>query len=344
MGKNARFSGTRHGKQFWVEEKQNFGAKYLARMGWKPGEGLGDNGSGLKKCIGIVRKNDSVGIGGKHTNVKKHQAIVSMFNDILKKAGKPKQKKAKNEPSLNVDQYIAKSELYRRFVRAKIQDFDYLKENKTITISAPEPSTKKSKKKKKSKIKIDSEFRKQMAKKFKKAGKFGMGSADTVSVNELEEYANTMNELAQMRKKKQGLGFGKPVDEPSKTFKSPEKKQRKKKKKKRRREADEDVKKPKKKRKLEGVEPAEQSDEKLKMKRKIEGENESDKKSKKTRKAEGKLLKKKKRKQKTKKKLLKLDTAKAKKSNVKLANVTNTSDTSAGKKKKKKRKKKKKVI
>ena len=77
MGKNARFSGTRHGKQFWVEEKQNFGAKvrgfyicvykralciqYLARMGWKPGEGLGDSGSGLKKCIGIVRKNDSVG-------------------------------------------------------------------------------------------------------------------------------------------------------------------------------------------------------------------------------------------------------------------------------------------
>jgi len=259
MGKRERCSGTRHSKQFWVEEGESFGAKYMQRFGWKPGDAIGaDGNTGLKKCIGIVKKNDQMGIGGKHTNVVKHQAIVSMFNDILKKAGKPRKKKSKKDPLLNVDQYIAKSALYRRFVRAKNQEFDYLKDREKVVITeAPKPTKKKSKKKKKTKIKIDSEFRKQMAEKFNAAGKFGMGSSDTITFDEQEAFATSMNERAQTRKKKGGLGFGKPAANIIKKqadtidITSTKKDKKKKKKKKRKRGAEETEKRAKKKRKTE---------------------------------------------------------------------------------------------
>lgn len=122
-------NGTRHGKKFWNDEKENFGFKALQKMGWTPGTGVGKERQGLTKCIGMVVKNDLAGIGGKNTNVTKHRAIVSMYNDILKKANKKKSEK--KTTVLSVEGYMAKNALYRRFRIATINEFQ-LKETEVV--------------------------------------------------------------------------------------------------------------------------------------------------------------------------------------------------------------------
>merc|ERR1711879_1003844 len=130
MGRTAkRMNGTRHGKKFWSDEKENFGFKALAKMGWTPGTGVGKERQGRTKCITMVVKNDFAGIGGKNTNVTKHRAIVSMYNDILKKANKPKSEK--KTPTLSVEGYMMKNALYRRFRVATINEFQ-LKETEVV--------------------------------------------------------------------------------------------------------------------------------------------------------------------------------------------------------------------
>merc|ERR1711879_182900 len=139
MGRTAkRMNGTRHGKKFWSDEKENFGFKALAKMGWTPGTGVGKERQGRTKCITMVVKNDFAGIGGKNTNVTKHRAIVSMYNDILKKANKPKTEK--KEPTLSVDGYMAKNALYRRFRLATCNEFQ-LKETEVVLPSKKRKKT-----------------------------------------------------------------------------------------------------------------------------------------------------------------------------------------------------------
>merc|ERR1711879_756548 len=89
----------------------------------------GKERQGLTKCIGMKVKNDFAGIGGKNTNVTKHRAIVSMYNDILKKANKPKSEK--KTPTLSVEGYMMKNALYRRFRVATINEFQ-LKETEVV--------------------------------------------------------------------------------------------------------------------------------------------------------------------------------------------------------------------
>jgi len=200
-------NGTRHGKQFWTDEKENFGFKALQKMGWTPGTGVGKNGKGLTKCISMVVKNDNAGIGGKNTNVRKHRAIVSMYNDILKKANKKKSEKTTTV--LSVEGYMAKNALYRRFRIATINEFQL----KETTVVLPDGKRKKKKKK-----------------------------AKGFSLEDQERIALAQRDLKNSGRK--GLGFGKvlkPVCIPKaqKVSETPSKKSKKKKKKKKRKRAEE---------------------------------------------------------------------------------------------------------
>merc|ERR1711879_432810 len=118
-----KMSGSRHGKKFWEEEKKNFGYNVLSKFGWKPGQGVGADLQGRNHCVGFKKKNDNIGVGAKNTNVQKHRAIVSMYNDILKKAGKKKTDKKKSGRDLNIDEYVVKNALYRRFHLASSSEF-----------------------------------------------------------------------------------------------------------------------------------------------------------------------------------------------------------------------------
>jgi len=200
-------NGTRHGKQFWTDEKENFGFKALQKMGWTPGTGVGKKGQGMTKCISMVVKNDNAGVGGKNTNVSKHRAIVSMYNDILKKAGKKKSEKSTTV--LSVEGYMAKNALYRRFRIATINEFQL----KETTVVLPDGKRKKKKKK-----------------------------AKGFSLEDQERIAMAQRDLKNSGRK--GLGFGKvlkPVCIPKaqKVSETPSKKSKKKKKKKKRKRAEE---------------------------------------------------------------------------------------------------------
>merc|ERR1711994_220287 len=107
--------------------------------------------------------------------------IVSMYNDILKKASQPKS--AKPTISLSIDGYVAKNALYRRFHPAK--DNDFLKNIKETSITVTHNPEKSSKKKKK-----------------KRKGKKGF------TLSEQEQFALAQTELKNSGRK--GLGFGKP--------------------------------------------------------------------------------------------------------------------------------------
>merc|ERR1711994_1247920 len=104
--------------------------------------------------------------------------IVSMYNDILKKATKPKS--SKPTISLSIDGYVAKNALYRRFRPAEHNDFMKNIKETTVT-SKPEKSKKKKKKKKGSK---------------------------GFTLTEQEQFALAQTELKNSGRK--GLGFGKP--------------------------------------------------------------------------------------------------------------------------------------
>jgi len=176
-------SGSRHGNKFWEEEKKSFGFKVLEKLGWKPGEGIGAGKQGRNHCVGFVKKNDNIGIGGKHTNVAKHRAIVSMYNDILKKAGLKKDHKKKSSRDLSIEEYVVKNALYKNFHLAKSNEFRI----NTETIEEATIIYSKSKKKKKKKKKADAN--------------------KGFSLEDQENFALNQKSLAIRGKK--GLGFGK---------------------------------------------------------------------------------------------------------------------------------------
>lgn len=191
-------NGTRHGKKFWNDEQENFGFKALQKMGWTPGTGVGKKGQGMTKCIGMVVKNDNAGIGGKNTNVSKHRAIVSMYNDILKKANKPKGEK--KSPSLSVEGYMAKNALYRRFRIATTNEF---KSEETEVIL---PSKKRKKKKKKEGFTWDDQERIALAQAdLRNSGKKGLGFGKIqtpVSLPKTEKQNESVTKDKKKKKKK----------------------------------------------------------------------------------------------------------------------------------------------
>ena len=88
--------GTRHGDGFWEEERKrdNFGLKYMQKLGWNKGDGLGASRQGQTTMVKAKYKNDTKGIGSKSAaNDDMFKATMCMFNDILsglnaKKKGK----------------------------------------------------------------------------------------------------------------------------------------------------------------------------------------------------------------------------------------------------------------
>jgi len=94
MRSNLRSCGTRHGSQFWTEEKEkkNFGLRYMEKCGWKQGDGLGSQRQGRNECVKTNYKNDNLGLGANVTqNEVMFKATMCMFNDILSRLSKKKQ-------------------------------------------------------------------------------------------------------------------------------------------------------------------------------------------------------------------------------------------------------------
>eukprot|EP01084_Bolivina_argentea_P087809 158571_1 len=130
---NLRSYGTRHGDSFWEEEKSrnNFGLKYMNKLGWSKGDGLGRNRQGNTNHIKTKLKNDNKGIGCRETpNNTMFQATMCMFNDILSGLNKKKDPNASDSSanksntkhvsaSAVIKSYEAKHHLYGKFRAAK---------------------------------------------------------------------------------------------------------------------------------------------------------------------------------------------------------------------------------
>ena len=96
--------GSRHGDEFWEEEKKqnNFGLKYMNKYGWNRGDGLGKNRQGDTQHVKTRLKNDNKGVGCKHAQLQNDtmfQATMCMFNDILSGLNTNKKKKKKSDSS-----------------------------------------------------------------------------------------------------------------------------------------------------------------------------------------------------------------------------------------------------
>jgi len=130
MGKEHQGSGTRHGSEFFKEERErgNWGLKIMSKMGWQEGQGLGKDGKGNTECLKAKKKTSLAGIGV----VKDDQFSVTqkMYSNVLAKlqpivAGSevdaPVDKA--DEPAYNsekaVTAFVAREGLYGRFRRAK---------------------------------------------------------------------------------------------------------------------------------------------------------------------------------------------------------------------------------
>eukprot|EP00483_Globobulimina_turgida_P011830 UN11852 len=176
---NLRAYGTRHGDQFWEEEKQrkNFGLKYMNKFGWSKGDGLGRNKQGNINHVKTKYKNDNRGIGCKTTpNDTMFQATMCMFNDILSGLNKKKDNQSKKEPSIAkyastsalIKSYEAKHHLYGKFRAAKGISTRSEQEKRELF------------------------------------GDVEVGFTE----NDQENYALKMNEIASLRSGRMGLGFG----------------------------------------------------------------------------------------------------------------------------------------
>merc|ERR1712129_72272 len=130
MGRKTRARhsmGGRHGEQFWEDEKQNFGLKYMNKFGWTQGDGLGKQKQGTQSHVKTKYKNDNKGIGHKqHANNEMFQATMFMFNDILSGLQGKKKKIDESTPasknlsaSAVIKSYEAKHHLYGKFRAAK---------------------------------------------------------------------------------------------------------------------------------------------------------------------------------------------------------------------------------
>eukprot|EP00919_Chromeraceae_sp_WS-2016_P030933 GHVR01073169.1.p1 GENE.GHVR01073169.1~~GHVR01073169.1.p1 ORF type:complete len:103 (+),score=22.17 GHVR01073169.1:38-346(+) len=77
-------SGTRHGEQFWEEEKSNVGYKLMQSMGWQTGKGLGKEEQGSTQYIRTKKKVDNQGIGkGANRNDENWAATQGLYGDLL---------------------------------------------------------------------------------------------------------------------------------------------------------------------------------------------------------------------------------------------------------------------
>jgi len=83
MGRAKRGCG-RVGDKFWTEEKSSFGFKYLSKLGWKPGEGMGATKQGRNKYVHVSVRRENQGLGKKEYTSNEHfKATINMYNDLL---------------------------------------------------------------------------------------------------------------------------------------------------------------------------------------------------------------------------------------------------------------------
>ena len=118
LRRNLRGYGSRHGDQFWEDEKKrkNFGLKYMSKFGWNQGDGLGKNKQGDVKHLKTRYKNDNKGIGCKHThNDTMFQATMCMFNDILSGLNTKKNSKSDDSTPKKQTQHLSASAVIKSY-------------------------------------------------------------------------------------------------------------------------------------------------------------------------------------------------------------------------------------
>ena len=80
--------------------KSDFGSKILEKFGWKEGEGLGKNKSGIKETIQIKRREENIGLGKKKIKEKWNDTWwENSYNNILKNIKGEKNKKIEENSS-----------------------------------------------------------------------------------------------------------------------------------------------------------------------------------------------------------------------------------------------------
>lgn len=127
-------SAGRHGAAFWQEEKNNFGLKMMSQMGWQEGKGLGKEEKGQTSFLRAVKKDNALGIGAVAGRDEVWSATQNMYNDLLKRlaeaaksgdvaaerpADAENDKEASQSTTTSVKKYMARSELYGKFKKAK---------------------------------------------------------------------------------------------------------------------------------------------------------------------------------------------------------------------------------
>ena len=120
-------SAGRHGDKFWEEEKNSFGARMMAKMGWSQGKGLGKAESGINSYLQTKKKSDNLGIGASMAQSdEQYNASQSIYNDLLSRLNvgdgdgspQPEEKATTNTATL-LKQKMESRRLYSRFAKAK---------------------------------------------------------------------------------------------------------------------------------------------------------------------------------------------------------------------------------
>ena len=90
--------------------KSDFGSKILEKFGWKEGEGLGKNKSGIKETIQIKRREENIGLGKKKIKEKWNDTWwENSYNNILKNIKGDKNKKIEENSSDEEEEKLKRS-------------------------------------------------------------------------------------------------------------------------------------------------------------------------------------------------------------------------------------------
>merc|ERR1712228_516284 len=174
--------GSRHGDQFWEDEKkrENFGIKYMNKFGWNKGDGLGKNKQGREQHVKTKYKNDTKGIGHRHSqNNEMFQATMCMFNDILSGLNKKKSANSLPTKSKSSNKHLSASAVIKSY-EAKHHLYGKFRAAKNISARSEE----------------------------EKNQLFGIDDERGFTERDQTNYAMQMNALSMTRSGKMGLGFG----------------------------------------------------------------------------------------------------------------------------------------